>query len=45
MCWICQNEYAIQVKNEIGYDWAAGEEAVRASSRILCLFSFSLISI
>jgi hypothetical protein len=34
-CLICQNEYAIQVKKEIGYDWTAGEESVSVSSEIL----------
>jgi hypothetical protein len=31
MCLVCQNEYAIQVNKEIGYDWIDGEESVCAS--------------
>ena len=28
---MCQNEYAIQVNKEIGYDWIDGEDSVCAS--------------
>jgi hypothetical protein len=41
---VLQNEYAIQVNKEIGYDWMDGEEMVGALFKILLLFvSFIVI--
>ena len=41
---VLQNEYAIQVNKEIGYDWMDGEEMVGSLFKILLLFvSFIVI--